>query len=239
MLVNTIIYQNPPPSFLCMFNGAPSETLTITNVNDSTYTYSTTTNSHGVTDEPTTIVKGTYSIKGSISGYTRTGVSITEAGTYNAYPDSAIFWYGNGNNTGDTLKSKFSGFAFSTDLRPSVGNISSPPKSYTASAGTNSYNLSYSYQGTGSWKVICANAYIKTAITMGSYTKIRIEGSQSGGGKWYTTNSLVHEFSPIASSSGTPSTIAGGSYLVFNQTGSIEPYGSMNNSIIIKAIYLQ
>jgi hypothetical protein len=70
---------------MCKFLGAPGETLTFKQ--NGTIKYTVTEN----TEQE--IKQGVYEVTGGVSGYTKT-IEVKAAGTYNAYPDGALFWYG-------------------------------------------------------------------------------------------------------------------------------------------------
>jgi hypothetical protein len=102
MIFNAQFFEEAVP-VLCYFNGAPSETLTLKDAKGTPYT--TDTGTTGKTEVPIYLLPGTYTVTGSVSEYTR-NVTITKAGgTYNAYPDGAVYWYGNGKEEEDTLYS--------------------------------------------------------------------------------------------------------------------------------------
>ena len=61
----------------------------------------------------------------------------------------------------------------------------------------------------------------------------------TGGGSWNTTDTLTKEFTPKSKVSSTPATLTEGKYLVFNQTEYVDPYGTMENTITINAIWLE
>ena len=212
-------------------NGAPNENLILTHSDGTVYEY--TTNDNGIAIVQ--IKNGTYTVQ--TPHYTRT-ITISGAGSYNAYPEGAIFWYGNGDNENDSLYNKFGGFIADSQLRPDVGNVGKVAD-FTFTQNINSYEINYSWRGTGSGYVIIANAYMKQPISTSGYSKIHIAGSMSGSGGWYTTNSLTHEFTPIATVNTTPAEIEIGQYLTFTQSKYVDPYGSIGNTIKIDAIWLE
>ena len=179
---------------------------------------------------------GAYTFTGKTSGYSKT-VTIKTDATVKVHPDGAIFWYGNGDAAGDTLIGKFGGFTFDTEKRPNVGNIGKPPKTTTVTPGETSFEIYYRWNGTGSGYVICANAYMNKAIDTTGYTKLHVYGSMTGSGSWNTTDTLTKGFTPKSKVSSTPATLTAGKYLVFNQTGYVDPYGTMKNTITINAIW--
>lgn len=181
---------------------------------------------------------GAYTFTGKTSGYSKT-VTIKNDATVKVHPEGAIFWYGNGDGSGDTLASKFGAFKFDTEKRPNVGNIGKGPTTATVTANAQSYQLYYRWSGTGTGYVICANAYMDKEIATTGYSKLHVAGSMTGGGSWNTTDTLTKGFTPKSSAGSTPATLTAGKYLVFNQTGYVDPYGKMSNTITINAIWLE
>jgi hypothetical protein len=181
---------------------------------------------------------GTYTFTGKTSGHKEVSTIKADA-TVNVHPAGAIFWYGNGDTSGDTLWSKFgTGFVADSGLRPSVGKIGKNAN-FTFTPKDNSYEIHYSWYGTGKGYVVCANAYLNKSLDTTGYSKIHVAGSMTGVGNWHSTDDLVYEFTPLDSVSGTPAELDAGSHLVFNQTGNVDPYGSMKNTITIDAIWLE
>lgn len=88
-----------------ILRGAVNETLTLTMGLEAVELV---TDAHGYT-AATALPAGEYTVTGSVSGYSR-NVKITGPGEYNAYPDGALFWYGNGWTEGDSLYDKLGGW---------------------------------------------------------------------------------------------------------------------------------
>lgn len=70
----------------CKFLGAPGEKFTLVRNGKAAYS--------NISENTSAEIKqGTYTITGSISGHSKI-VTVKEAGTYKAYPDGAVYWYG-------------------------------------------------------------------------------------------------------------------------------------------------
>lgn len=92
MIINPNFIVGGPKLYSCVFNGAPSEKLTLKDPDGIVLSIYPTTKSNGVSDAYD-IPEGIWIITGERSGYTRT-IEINQAGTYNARPDYAYYWYG-------------------------------------------------------------------------------------------------------------------------------------------------
>ena len=156
---------------LCFFCGAVSETLTIQQ--DGVTVATAATNANGITETAVELKKGTYSILGSVSGYEKTGVVIDGDGTYNAYPDGAVFWFGNGDTEGDTLWSKCGGWK--------AANISYASGSRTTPSLSVQNNLVQgSLSGIGSTSGYYGTVYMNNAVDVSKASRLRILNARTG-----------------------------------------------------------
>jgi len=71
--------------------GAASETVTIT---DGTNTYTVATTALGVGTKTLELPLGTYTVSGSVSGYSHSVEVHSDTTEIAAYPDGAVYWYG-------------------------------------------------------------------------------------------------------------------------------------------------
>ena len=171
MIVNPVLFSNIIKSAICYFNGGISEKLTIKS--GSTTVIEVTTNGHGTLDEPIELEMGTYTVTGSLSGYTR-NVEVTGDGSYNAYPDGAIFWYGNGDTSGDTLYSKLGGWITVHGAYPDGFNGSGASSESKASATTNTNDRYTWASNTGSSTKYGATSISVNAINYAGYSTLNI-----------------------------------------------------------------
>lgn len=171
MILNPVFHFNYIKSAICYFNGAISETLTIKQ--GSTTVMTVKTNGHGALDEPIELEYGSYTVTGSVSGYSRT-FNIQNDGTYSCYPNGAIFWYGNGDTSGDTLWSKCGGWTTILGAYPNGYNKTGAAWESMASGTTNTNNRYTWASNTGSSTKYGATSRITNKINYGSYTKLNV-----------------------------------------------------------------
>lgn len=124
---------------------------------------------------------GNYVFTGSVSGYSKT-VTLTEDTTVvSVYPDTAIFWYGNGDAEGDSLYTKCYGFTgygwayagsgsctvptISTQRNYAQGSITGVGSS-SGYYGTVSMNYPIDVSGLNTLHVVsCRSAYNGSAVS--------------------------------------------------------------------------
>jgi hypothetical protein len=106
------------------------------------------------------------------------------------YPKSAIFWYGNGDENGEGLYSKCGGFTDAYQYYYPVGatrghsttnTLTNDNSNFSMTMNANAPDGSIYYIG-----VMCMNMVKK--ISHSGYTKLKIKGSGSNSGTFYTTN---------------------------------------------------
>lgn len=150
------LYGGSKRAALCYFSGAVSETLTI--AKDGTTVATVATNSSGDTETAVELKQGTYTITGSVSGYTKT-VEIKEGGTYKAYPDGLVlYWYGR----------LLNGFTFT----------------HANTGATPVYNTNYLHtQGATSYYCLVRGT---TAVSVDPYSKLHMVQSLLWGGTAYS-----------------------------------------------------
>lgn len=216
--------------------GALEEDILLIRSDGKEYRTKTDKNGHG--EETLIIPIGEYTIRGESTNYNGSIIVTKDTSIITAYPKNAIFWHGNGDEEGDSLWNEFGGFVADSQQRPYYEDVGRTAN-FTFTPKKDSYEISYRWQGTGNDYWIIANAYMKNEISVEGYSNIHISGSMTGGGAWYTTNDLKYEFDVLDSANKTPATLKAGKYLVFSENKYIQPYGSMNNTININAIWLE
>lgn len=152
----------------CYFNGAPSETLSISK--DGVSCGTLTTDSHGLSTNYIELKPGVYSVVGSVSGYTKS-VTVKKDGTYNAYPDGAIFWYGNGDTEGDTLFSKCGGWEIAYGAAPGSSQNSNANFAYGTTYDDRRTTTAYQRSSSTPYG---ATSYIKNRIYYDGHTKLNV-----------------------------------------------------------------
>ena len=147
-------------------NGGCNETITYTGTSSGSVVLNN--NCHN----SVTIPVGTYTFTGSYSG---SGTAVTQAVTanctINVYPAGAVFWYGNGDESGESLYSVTGGFTDSnyvpSGVTGSSGGYQAGPNGngldhrvYTESQYQNGYHVT---------------AFTKNAISMTGYSTLNVE----------------------------------------------------------------
>lgn len=187
---------------LCTFCGALNETLTISQAGVTVATV--TTNAHGITETAVELKTGEYTISGSVSNYTRT-LTVKGDGTYNAYPDGAVFWYGNGDAEGDTLFSQCGGFSYHGGWVPSG---TAGAGGYSVSNTDNGTHYTHSNSVPGSSGSTYGNSVFTTnALSLEGYDTIHcvLAGNTAKGG-WGIPEAKGSQWSPWAYCSSTTPT---------------------------------
>ncbi len=224
----------------CFFNGATSEELIITSINGTTY--STTTSITGATETPIYLYPGLHTVTGGVSGYTRT-VNIAEmGGTYNAYPDGAIFWFGNGDESNDTLWSKCGGFAGGTSYRPSTAGNPTYNADTTITKNTNDVYIKFS-KSVAAWKIVNCEVHMVKSIDTTGYGKLNVVGEKKNG-NLYTTSALSTAF-PISGQSTSisndilnPTSLTPDNYFIYHVMHQPETQSTVSTNVTIKALWL-
>ena len=215
------------------FYGGMNETLTLSG--PASYTIPLNENGLGIAAVQT----GTYTIIGSKSkaalpnGKTITISSSTS--TVTSYPDGAIFWFGNGDTGTDSLASKCGNFVHDVNIHPGDVDRGQTCKNQTVTNNIDNIALHFEYNGYGTSTRVGAEFYFNKAITTTGYTKLKV--LSEGLGTFYTTNSIVTNYSYIDSgSAGSLITLTPATYLTYY----FDDYLALvNNDVYIKAIYLE
>lgn len=184
-----------------------------------------------------TVPTGNYILMGSLSkAVYPNGRSITitsDTSIVTAYPEGAIYWFGNGDSSGDSLYSKCGGFIGDNTIHPAEVS-----RGYncdiSVSDNTNNIGLNYSYNGYGTNYVIGAAFYMKNSISTDGYNSLNIVSS--GSGTFYTVNSIVTNYPYVSKANSSLSAVlTPAPYLTFY-------YGDyatlVDSSTLVKAIYL-
>ena len=171
------------------FYGAPSETLTL--YGSSQYTIQLNSSGNATVEIPT----GDYILIGSASKTSLPNgrqVSITEETvSITAYPPNTIFWYGNGDASGDTLYSLCGGFSdeyqyyYPSDAG-SRGYLTTNTKYNNAN---NFYMTMNANSPNGSiYYIASCSMFMKNKINYIGYNTLKIKAS--GDGAFYTTTTV-------------------------------------------------
>lgn len=191
-------------------NGAVNETITVKS--GSTTVATITTNSSA--KATLTIKPGTYTFTSnlakstsSVGSYYSKSITIsTNTTTVNFYPDGAVYWFGNGNYSGQSLYDKFGGIG--------GGNVNTVDTSDHWHAETNSFYASVT-SGSSTIYQVYANskkAFSTTKADGSKYTKIKSISTAAGNFSDGCYNSSKkwcyhHSKSYMAYSSSSPSSI--------------------------------
>lgn len=219
------------------FYGGVGETLTLYGETNETVTL----NSNGI--GTATVPLGNYLILGSLSKeILPAGKSVTitsSTSTVAAYPDGAIFWYGNGDSESDSLWSKCGGFKSNYVYHPSTAD-EDKIMTYTLTSNTNNFTFDFSYDNhtSSSWEVASAQLYAANKLSTSGYSSLNVTGSKIIG-SFYTTNSLVENFTAVSSSSDMPVVLTPANYFVYYANPNIQPYTHFSGNLTINAIWLE
>lgn len=215
------------------FYGGVNETLTL----NGPVTYSVNLNENGM--GIAAVQTGTYVIIGSKSkealpnGKTVEITSSTSTAT--AYPDGAIFWFGNGDSSTDSLASKCGNFVHDVNIHPGDVSRGQTCKNQTVSNNADNISLSFEYNGYGTATRVGAEFYFNKALPTTGYTKLKV--LSEGLGTFYTVNSIVTNYSYVSkASAGSLATLTPASYLTYYFDDFLV---LVNNTVKIKAIYLE
>ena len=175
-------------------NGAPGETISYTGEASGNVTL----NSSGIY-AGLVLNSGNYTFTGSISGYSK-NIDLDDDGTVNVYPDRALFWYGNGDTSGDSLYDKCGGFAgssyessfFGPDYYAASPSVSVGTNSvmFTLSAGTNKHD---------------GSAWMNTAFTVPEGATIKAVVGGGANGIYRYADLAASKVDPYTPSPTTPS----------------------------------
>ena len=213
------------------FYGGVGETLTL--YGDTVQTVALNSNGIGTATIPT----GNYIILGSLSKEALpNGKSVTitsSTSTVTAYPSGAIFWFGNGDASGDPLYSKCGSFIHDVDIHPAEASRGKTCDSSVIN-NANNIELSYAFNGYGTSYRVGAEFYMKNSMSTSGYSNLNV--LSSGSGKFYTVNSIVTNYSYVdKGSAGSLITLTPAPYLTFYY----DDYSAyVNSSTLVKAIYL-
>lgn len=211
--------------------GAIGETLTLSGPTNTQVVL----NEHGIGSA--TLLTGQYNITGSISKEAlpsgRTATLLESDTILTAYPSGAIFWFGNGDASGDPLYSKCGNFIHDVNIHPSEVSRGKTCESSVIN-NTSNIELAYTFNGYGTSYRIGAEFYMKNSISTSGYSNLNV--LSSGSGKFYTVNSIVTNYSYVdKGSAGSLITLTPAPYLTFYY----DDYSAyVNSSTLVKAIYL-
>ena len=189
-------------------NGAVSETITIKSGGTTVATVTTGSNAKATLN----IKPGTYTFTSNVAksttnvnSYYSKRVTITSStNTINFYPDGAVYWFGNGNYSGQSLYEKFGGIG--------GGNVNTVDQSDHWGPSTNSFNVyMVSYASTIYWAYANSKKAFSTIKPDGSkYTKLKSISKASGDynqggcnshGKWcyyYGKGLMSYSIGPVS-----------------------------------------
>ena len=189
-------------------NGAVSETITIKSGGTTVATVTTGSNAKATLN----IKTGTYTFTSNVAksttnvnSYYSKSVTITSStNTINFYPDGAVYWFGNGNYSGQSLYEKFGGIG--------GGNVNTVDQSDHWGPSTNSFNVyMVSYASTIYWAYANSKKAFSTIKPDGSkYTKLKSiskasgdynEGGYNSHGKWcyyYGKGLMSYSIGPVS-----------------------------------------
>ena len=123
---------------------------------------------------------GTYTFTGKTSGYSKS-VTIKSDTTVKVHPDGALFWYGNGYTSGDSLYSKLNGWT-KTWWRHSGATWTGVTTGTLSLDGTSIYT---SYGPSGNTRGHCFTAYGNNTVDLSNYSALKCKANRSGSGsKW-------------------------------------------------------
>lgn len=215
--------------------GAPNETVTLTSDKGAEFQVNADENGYGGELE---IASGTYTVYGSISGFSKTTAITKHTKTVEAWPDTAtiFYWYG---------LSPFGGFK-SAKAVPSNAYTSNPTGMQITTNENNVFLKTYGDYARG------GTAYLPKTTIRGSElhlicSNVSNHGSDNARLAFVVTDSISNSYSPVATTSLTSSTtsktlsissISGGEYYIGitgNTSGS--GTGSKQSSVRVKAIY--
>lgn len=206
---------------LCKFLGAVGETLTF--AQNGVVVYDAVKENTEVE-----IRQGTYTVTGSVSGYAKK-ITIKKAGTYNAYPDGAVYWYGREIYPITVAKGGKSG-SYST----------------TANATKNTQSV-YLYVKTrgDAGATMRASMYTTNAVNTSGYSEIKIKASLGQTAYTYSrtlghkSSAGVGDFSNSASS-GVNTITSPGSMVHLGATVGATTYGPVYSisEMTVHAIWL-
>ena len=224
-----------------IFYGAPSETLTLYGSSQ----YDITLDLNGTATA--TIPTGDYILIGSASQSTLpTGrsVSVTSSTTsITAYPPNTLFWYGNGDASGDTLYSLCGGFSdeyqyyYPSDVSKrgylTDNTMYNNATNFRMTMNANAPDGSIYY-------IASASMFMKKTINSTGYTKLKIKAS--GNGTFYTTTvtpsngASNYSYVSKANVNGGVITLTPSTYLAYYYTGQA---AMIRGELIIEAIWLE
>lgn len=156
--------------------GALSEDVTLTPVGG-TALAPVTLNAHGISDTTVEIPLGIYTVVGSVSSEILPNgrmVIVDKTTTeVKAYPDGAIFWFGNGGTDGDSLFSVMGGWTKTKGHKPSGKSGDGGADSYH----TGAYKDGYVYAGVNppaSSTKHATSGYSKNTISCAGYSYVNV-----------------------------------------------------------------
>lgn len=185
-----------PKTVTCLFHGAPNETLTLTNMSNGATLTVGPLNAHGISENYTAMDSGVWAIYGSQSGYSRVRL-IGEDGTYDAYPEGTIYWYGNGDTEGDSLWDICGGFTNSKGIVSK--NSNSIVGGYTMSASASDYYYSHSHSCPSSaGSKYGSSVFSANSFPLADYSRFLLDlyTSSTSDSKWGIPTSKSSRWSP-------------------------------------------
>lgn len=192
------IYSSGAPSEVSItIIGAPGETIS--------YTGGSIVLSSVGSATITTTPSNTFT--GSISGWSKTISNMVAGGTYLIMRDNPIYWYGNGDSSGEYLYNNVTGgFGSNFSIYPSGANRNREfPASVSISANKVSLNCNYTKYGTSYVLTNCL--FINNAIAKNGKSNLNIVYSVSSYGNGaaipvaYLANGLSASFSSYGNAS--------------------------------------
>lgn len=171
------LYGAGKPTAIVTLNGAVGETISWTG--EATGSVSFGSGQCAVTGIELKV--GEYTFTGSVSGYSKTAAVTKNTTVVSVYPDTAIYWYGNGDASGDSLYSKCGGFSAYGWAYSGSGSATTPVISTQANyvqgsisgvgssggyCGTVSMNRAIDVSGLSTLHVVnCRNSYSGSAVS--------------------------------------------------------------------------
>jgi len=199
-------------------NGGVSEKITYSGTTSGSVTLGT--NGSGTV----ALSPGTYTFSGGTSGYSTGSVAINAAKTVNVHYPGAIFWYGNGDQTGESLYSVSGGFSSNTNHV----STSAVNQYYESSITNNTTSIAFSGKSRYTTAKRHHLSYFPVnSITKGSYSTIKVKYSysipsgynmDSFQSQFNVTNSFVTSYT--AASTATMSTSGGTASLSLSSANS-------------------
>lgn len=174
---------------------------------------------------------GDYTFSGSVSGYVKAAIVDKNTSVVNVYPNSALFWYGNGDSVGDSLYHAGNKFVGNNSYYPSGVSVGKT-MALTVTAEENAIAL----DGSSSDKDARVHAafYLDREINLEGYSTIRVDGE--GMGSVYSAQALKTAFAFNGNAAIGDASVAIAPYLV----AFYSVYGSyMTMNATIKAIWLE